>query len=792
MAETKMNPSGESHTPISPEIQALERLQKLGEKEVYGTPISELLECALQRAQALRQLVWAEQSFYQAQDPAVTDASRIMAQAATQIKSALESLEGIEYPEKDEFAFRRHTLAADIARASALKAAIERWRAAQGRQGALEASLASIERAAQGRQSVLETLLASLEQAARVRHKALETSLAAVEQAAQERQKTLEASLVSLEQAAQKRQKGLERQWEQETEQIRRWQSFSQYVRDFGQAISQPSFQKLLDEAKLAIDKAKANLAEWPAAEPPSSWKKTAEEVLTRMEEQFQQAQEQHANARLATATYWLNRAEAYLPSSSDLDETSTVAGQVTEDEPEQYPLSPSASSAPESIRAEGLSSDTSAPQLSTRPSGQFASLDPFAALACLARAKVILDDLQEDLLGTTDRSKQDWQKTLPAFSDTERRSQEGIWEGAKRLAAELGEKAVQRLPMRLSPTKRQKQDWQDAPSEFSDTDLGLQERVRKGTKRLVELQERAEQYLPNWLSMKRQLQWKQTVQDLKGKLDSWQSSHPTEDVTQFLGKTKEEHKEHRELVDKVRFYLYSARGFDELDDTLQKLILARQDNLLWARQLLREVKAHWLADEQKPQSRAYWALRRLKKAEEYDPDSREIAALKEDVIKIWEKVQKEFGNSIRQVQSCLGIIDKRTADIRTRPDEVKRLLEEARQLLDKAGGVLDNQIEHPPEWSREFEAIASRLKSLQEQYNRVQKLGERWRQSEVISLELIEETRECLTKPDLPASIKFLIIEEALKERGGYKHSHFSQPSHAIECAELLSSLPS
>lgn len=634
MAEIKMNPSGESLMPISPEIQALERLQKLGAEEVYGTPISELLQLASQRAQALRQLAGAEQSFYQTQDPTAIDASRIMGDAVEQIESALKSLEGIKYPEKDEFDFRRQALAADIARARALQAAIERWQAAQKRLSELEARLAAVE------------------------------------------------------QAIQKRREDLEKQWDQEVEQIRQWQSFSQHVRDFGQAISQPSFQKLLDGAKLAIDRAQADLNNWPVA-PSSPWRKMAGAVLTQMEEQFKQAQEQHAKARLETATYWLDQAEKCLP-----DETSTVAGQVPEGEPI---LSPPVSSISESIRAEGLPSDISAPQLSAMPSG-----DPFAALACLARAKVILDESE--------------------------------------------------------------------PS--------LQEGVKEVQKRLEELQKGAEQYLSKWLSMERGGQQKKILQALQEKLNNWQSSHPAEDIAHFLGKTEGE-KEHRELVDRARFHLYLAPEA-KLDDALQKLILARQDNLLRARQLLGEVKSRWsAADEQTRRSCAYWSLRRLEEAKACDPDSEEIQALLNKITQVWEEAGRKFENEIQQMQSFLNEM-KTTID----SDGLKK----ARQLLDEVERVLNNQIEPPQEWSEQFKEIAFRLSSLEEQYERAQKLKEQWKVP-VVSRELVEKTRMFLSEPHLPASIKST-IKEALEKQGGYKHTHFRQPSHAIECVELLSLL--
>jgi len=101
----------------------------LGVREVYGEDIKRLLDLAEKRAEALQQLFYAEEAFRQAIDAGLSreEGELQIKHASAQLREALSASQEARYPERQEFVPRQQVLDADMARAKALREAIEVW-----------------------------------------------------------------------------------------------------------------------------------------------------------------------------------------------------------------------------------------------------------------------------------------------------------------------------------------------------------------------------------------------------------------------------------------------------------------------------------------------------------------------------------------------------------------------------------------------------------------------------------------------------------------------------------------
>jgi hypothetical protein len=125
-----------------------------------------------------------------------------------------------------------------------------------------------------------------------------------------------------------------------EANQMQAWETFSQYLRDFDLAIAKLPTELSLQEAQRQLDQAKTHYKVWPVPSYKtqfSLWRDGAGDILKQMEDRLKEARQGYLEVYLEEANQWLVQADNYL------------------------------------------------------------HRDPFAALACLYRAKVLLKELQND-----------------------------------------------------------------------------------------------------------------------------------------------------------------------------------------------------------------------------------------------------------------------------------------------------------------------------------------------------------------------------------------------------------
>lgn len=106
------------------ELEALQKLQRLGLTEVEGQPLEALLSLAQSRALALGRLAEARKNFADGMDKSD---EMLIKNAYENAQAALGMLQEIQYPEGETFAARRSTLAGDLAQIRALLAALDTW-----------------------------------------------------------------------------------------------------------------------------------------------------------------------------------------------------------------------------------------------------------------------------------------------------------------------------------------------------------------------------------------------------------------------------------------------------------------------------------------------------------------------------------------------------------------------------------------------------------------------------------------------------------------------------------------
>ncbi len=447
----------------------------------------------------------------------------------------------------------------------------------------------------------------------------------------------------------------------QEAIEIWWWRLFSEHVADFYRGIALPE-GTAQPPPESALIEAVALWENWPQRDGQSLWRpqveEQAEKTLQDMREALanrrEELKKEKFTTRLAEAEGWLNRASEYL--------------------------------GPQEIHMK---------------------FEPLAALSCLARAKVILDDL-------------------------------------------------------------------------TPLDTGHSEGVEKAEAFFKSLQEHAYRMLPRRLSEQRQEVIKRFKEECKQKLREWSSTNSQKDPNAFLA----EKKDHRDLVDEIRFHFYLAPELNP-EEWLQELILARQDNLLKAPQLLREVQARWQSLDR--QSYTCWALEQLKEAHRCDPDSNEIKDLKEEVAREWSVVEKGFNFCIAEASKYLNASAQPTA----LPQNIGSNLVQAHVNLQKAEDTWKRQKgKRPPGWEQTIRDADSERIRLKELYRQVQKIGERWDDFNTSLQKLIEETEDFVEKnKPLPVSMKYY-LQERIQEREDTLPDKQILSREGFELGELIEKL--
>ncbi|RME69757.1 MAG: hypothetical protein D6784_17860 [Chloroflexi bacterium] len=378
------------------------------------------------------------------------------------------------------------------------------------------------------------------------------------------------------------------------------------------------------------------------------------------------------------------------------------------------------------------------------RQAKQYRQTQPQLALTYLAQAREILEILNKD--GPT---YEGWSALFPQVQEAKKELEILEAEVRKLLAESLAQSLAEQL------ADQQKQV--------------LQKGVQQARNNITTLQDEIQQAWKNWKT------W-----------DDWQISLPFDDrpstvpsgeeANRFLG-DEQYGPEARKKLDEIRFFL-ALTPETELPDWVQTLLRVRQDNLLHAAILYRQVHAVWTQEENQTPF-AYWAWQRIELAHQYDPDSPEISNLHTSIEKKWKEMENRFDGHIEQARRSLGWLGNQGTPLpnRSTPSELLKTIE---QSLEEAEKMLKEQVEKPGEWEKTFRDTRDDYERLHSLWEQEDGLKKGWEQKQIASPRLVEQTVEFLHQKGAPFSLKESLrqaMAQAIRKPGV-----FATPSLALK----------
>jgi len=475
-----------------------------------------------------------------------------------------------------------------------------------------------------------------------------------------------------------------------ETIEVWWWRCLSKLVGPFYQRVALAG-ENALGQAKQTLEQANALLRAWPVSQSP--WRQRADEVIREMRAALQEAQTGHLNTRLEEAHYWLDQAGGYVPS---------------------------------------LRGGRTAP----------AASDPFAALACLARARTILNDLKrsEPAYSSWPDLQEDIRVTMSRLGEV----QSHIRGCLSEWLSEQRQQTVQRLHQSL------KKLWDVWRNDHSQEDI---------------------------VAFLNEADHREVIDQVRFHL--------------YQNPTVQLESKFQELVAARQDNLLRARGLLEEIRAIWSDERTRTTYTYWAWQRIREAKRC------NPDSEEIGSL--------YGGIEDEWEALKgkfdaaireadEHLSKVDERAANSYGVIGRADPSASSgqVLDRgqnQPAEgpvlsvAEGQPQSVEDCLKKAHRALEEARDVLNRQVAKPLEWGSQIDERDARLRLLEELYQKTQEIKRRWSELGIGLRELVQETRAFLSRDDVPVAIKLLLTVPIQGRTVG----HHDPPSVVLEYQLLI-----